>query len=108
MDESPIAIGFVTGASDSDLRYLRQMGVTDVVSSLRGVEPGAVWEFEPMLALKNKVENAGLRLSVFEGIPVTDRVKLGQQGRDQDIENYCESLRNMGRVGIPVLCGFVA
>ena len=104
MEESPIGIGFVTGASDSDLRFLRQMGVTDVVSSLGGVEPGSVWEFEPMLALKNKVENAGLRLAVFEGIPVTDRVKLGQQGRDQDIENYCESLRNMGRVGIPVLC----
>ena len=76
MEESPIGIGFVTGASASDLRFLRQMGVTDVVSSLGGVEPGAVWEFEPMLALKNKVENAGLRLSVFEGIPVTDRILL--------------------------------
>ena len=68
MDESPIAIGFVTGASDSDLRYLRQMGVTDVVSSLRGVESGAVWGFEPMLALKNKVENAALSLVSESGL----------------------------------------
>ena len=68
MEESPIRIGFVTAASDSDLRYLRQMGVSDVVSSLRGVEPGAVWEFEPMLALKNKVENAGLKLSVLSAL----------------------------------------
>jgi mannonate dehydratase len=57
-----------------------------------------------MLRLRKKVEDAGLTLSVFEGIPVPDRAKLGLPGRDEDIDNYCESLRNMGRAGIPVVC----
>jgi mannonate dehydratase len=29
-------------------------------------------------------------------------VQLGRPGRDRDIETYCESLRSMGRLGIPV------
>ena len=94
----------MSNTSDSQLRLISQMGATDVVTSLRAEERGSVWEFEPMLRLRKKVEDAGLTLSVFEGIPVPDRVKLGQPGRDEDIDNYCESLRNMGRAGIPILC----
>ena len=101
---SQITIGFMTGTTDDRLRHLAQAGVTDVVSSLPGPDRGSVWPFEKMLQLRKKVEGFGLRLSVFEGIPVPDRVKLGQEGRDEDIENYCESVRNMGRAGIPVLC----
>ena len=104
MKESQFRIGFATGASDSELRSIRQMGATDVVSALRGIDQGAVWRFEPMLALRKKVEDAGLTLSVFEGIPIPDRVKLGLEGCDEDLDNLCESIRNMGRAGIPVLC----
>ena len=94
----------MSNASDSQLRLISQMGATDIVTSLRAEERGPVWEFEPMLRLRKRVEDSGLTLSVFEGIPVPDRVKLGQPGKDEDIDNYCESLRNMGRAGIPILC----
>ena len=104
MKNPGITIGFASGATESQMRYIRQMGATDLVSSLPGQEAGAVWEFDPMLRLRKKVEDAGLRLAVFEGIPITDRVKLGQPGRDEDIEAYCESIRNMGRARVPVLC----
>ena len=99
-----IRIGFMSNTSDSQLRFIQQMGVTDVVTSLRAEDRGDVWGFEPMLRLRKRVEDAGLTLSVFEGIPVPDRAKLGLPGRDEDIDNYCESLRNMGRAGIPILC----
>jgi mannonate dehydratase len=99
-----VKIGFMSDTSDSQLRFIRQAGITDVVTSLRGEDRGDVWAFEPMLRLRKKVEDAGLKLSVFEGIPVPDRAKLGLPGRDEDIDNYCESLRNMGRAGITVLC----
>ncbi len=99
-----IKVGFNSDASDSQLRFIKQMGATDVVTALRGEDRADVWSFDAMLRLKNKVEDHGLTLSVFEGITAPDRVKLGQPGRDQDIENYCESIRNMGRAGIPVVC----
>ncbi|NLG51356.1 MAG: mannonate dehydratase, partial [Chloroflexi bacterium] len=48
--------------------------------------------------------DAGLTLSVLERIHIPDRVKLGLPGRDEDIDNFCQSLRNMGAAGIPILC----
>jgi len=93
------------GLTESNLRLARQLGVTDIVSSLPADQRrGPVWEFQPLLALRKRVEDAGLTLSVIEVMPVPSRVKLGQAGRDEDIENYCQSLRNMGAAGIPVLC----
>ena len=108
MDRHPIRIGFLTGVSPDRMRYMAQMNATEVVTSLPAQPArnrrGNIWTFEGMLALRKEVESYGLNLSVFEGIPVPDRVKLGQEGRDQDIEDYCESIRNMGRAGIPILC----
>ena len=99
-----ISIGFSTHTADERLRYIKQMGATDIVTALPGQKVGAVWEFEPILQLRSKVEDFGLKLSVFEGIPITDRIKLGLEGCDEDLDNFCESLRNMGRAGVPILC----
>ncbi len=103
----PIGIGFLTQVTPERMRYMAQMGAEHVVTSLPGGgrnRNGDVWTFEGMLAQRNEVESYGLKLSVYEGIPVPQRVKLGEEGRDEDIENYCESIRNMGRAGIPTLC----
>lgn len=104
MYEQPMQIGFATSVTDFHLRYLAQMGATAVVTSLPGHKAGEVWPFEEMLAQRQRVENYGLQLMVYEGIPVTDRIKLGQEGREQDLDNFCQSLANMGRAGIPILC----
>ena len=37
-------------------------------------------------------------------MPISDRVKLGLDGRDEDIEHYCQTVRNLGAAGIPVMC----
>ena len=103
----PIGIGFLTQVSPDRMRYMAQMGATHVVTSLPGGgrnRNGDVWTFEGMLAQRKEVESYGLKLSAYEGIPVPQRVKLGEEGRDEDIENYCESIRNMGKAGIPILC----
>lgn len=93
------------GLTESNLRLAKQLGVTDIVSSLpREERRGPVWKFRPLLGLRKTVEDAGLTLSVIESIPIPDRVKLGQAGRDEDIDHFCQSLRNMGAAGIPILC----
>lgn len=91
--------------SESRLKLARQIGVTDVVTSLPEAQrPGPVWEFGPLLTLRKKIEDAGLTWSVIESMPISDRVKLGLPGRDEDIENWIVSLRNIGAAGIPILC----
>jgi len=100
---SKIRIAFRTDASEEQLRLIRQMGATDVVTGRPPGEAGPVWSLESILALKHKVESFGLTLSVIELIPIPDRVKLGLPGRDEDIDHYCQTIRNLGAAGVAAL-----
>lgn len=92
--------------TDQLLAFGRQMGATDVIIG-GGVVPAprGYFEFRDLVLLRTQIEDAGLRLAAIENIPYQcyDQVLLGLPGRDQQIENWCRSLRNMGRAGIPIL-----
>lgn len=96
--------------ADSDMRLARQMGMTDVVTTMPGVTmapervQAPAWSFLDLLHLRQRVEAAGLILSVIEGYQLSDRITLGQPGRDEDIDRVCETITNMGRAGIPIYC----
>jgi len=90
--------------NESYLRLARQIGVTDIVTGLPRRHDDPAYGYTEILALRKRVEDAGLALSVVEGMPISDRVKLGLPGRDQDIEHWCLSLRNLGAADIPIVC----
>jgi len=79
-------------------------GVTGIVSAIYDVPVGEVWSVERLRRLKNEIEDNGFTLSVVESIPVHEDIKLGRPTRDRFIDNYCQSIQNMGALGIPVLC----
>jgi mannonate dehydratase len=56
------------------------------------------------LYLKQRFADAGLNLSVIESSPPMNLIKLGLPGRDEEIEQICEMLTNMGAAGIGVWC----
>jgi len=85
----------------TNLRLLKQVGVDDFVYyNMLGMPV----ELDALDGVKKSVEREGLRLSVVEGGPPIDRIVLGKEGRDQQIEQYMKALRNMGKLGIRVLC----
>ncbi|HET6569408.1 MAG TPA: mannonate dehydratase, partial [Rhodothermales bacterium] len=87
------------------LANIRQIPVvTGIVSALYDVPVGEVWPEEKIARLKDQIEGAGLEFAVIESIPVHDDIKLGRPERDRWVDNYCASIRNMGALGIPVLC----
>jgi len=87
------------------LQYIKQVPViTGIVSALYDVPVGDVWPLEKVKALQESVEAHGLVLDVIESINLHDSIKLGAPERDQHIEAYQESIRNLGKLGIPVLC----
>ncbi len=90
--------------SESKLKLAQQMGVDGIVAGVPLNEKGPVYSFEGFLHLRKRIEDAGLKWFVSEGIPVSDRIKLGLPGRDEDIENFIKSLRHMAAAGIHILC----
>lgn len=91
---------------DDRWNLAKQIGVDHaVVNTLNIGDNHRYRDFEELLLLKNRFVNAGLDLQVIEeSFPLTDNTVLGREGRDKEIEAFCEFLRNMGAVGIPVVC----
>ena len=75
-----------------------------IVCALYHLPPGEIWDLDTLLALRDTIERAGLEFNVIESIPVHEDIKLGLPSRDRLIDNYCTSVQNMGKAGIPVLC----
>jgi len=86
------------------LDMLRQIGVEGIVTSLYDVPNDEVWQTEDILDLKKFIEAAGLRWSVVESVPVSESIKYGGEDRDLLIENYKQTLKNLGRAGITTVC----
>eukprot|EP00448_Togula_jolla_P021595 CAMPEP_0170588488 /NCGR_PEP_ID=MMETSP0224-20130122/10856_1 /TAXON_ID=285029 /ORGANISM="Togula jolla, Strain CCCM 725" /LENGTH=380 /DNA_ID=CAMNT_0010912207 /DNA_START=104 /DNA_END=1242 /DNA_ORIENTATION=+ len=86
------------------LRDIAQTGATGIVSALHDIPAGEVWPVESIKERKKVIEDAGLKWSVVESIPVHEQVKYGGPDRDRFIEAYKQSIRNMGACGIDILC----
>jgi mannonate dehydratase len=87
------------------LAHVRQIpAVRGIVSALYDVAVGDTWPRDELTRLADTVDSAGLELAVIESIPVHEDIKLGRPTRDRLIAQYCESVRHMGEVGVPVLC----
>lgn len=87
------------------LQQIRQIpGVYGIVGALYDVPVGETWPIEKIRELKTKVESYGLKLEVIESVNVHEDIKLGLPTRDRYIENYKETIKNLGKLGIKVVC----
>ena len=86
------------------LDMLRQIGVEGIVTALHHIPNGEVWSEEEVNKMKNYIESHGLRWSVVESLPVCESIKYGGADRDELIEKYKESLRNLGKAGVKTIC----
>ena len=86
------------------LSMLKQIGVEGIVTALHDVPNGEVWTREKIRDLREYIESYGMRWSVVESLPVCESIKYGGPDRDQLIENYKESLKNLGLEGVHTVC----
>ena len=103
-----IALGQFNQLTDEKLQFAKQLGVSGVQMNLLGHSslPGEQqWEYEDLLALRLKTEEYGLKFEAIENVPLHfyDKALLSLPGRDEQIAHYANTIRNMGRAGIPVL-----
>ena len=87
------------------LKQIRQIpGVTGVITTLYDTKPGETWTKEQIRLLKDEVAAAGLHISGIESVNVHDAIKVGAADRDKYIDNYIETLKNLGEEDIHMVC----
>lgn len=87
------------------LEQIRQIpGVTGVITTLYDTAPGDVWSRERIQKMKAEVAAAGLHVAGIESVNVHDAIKTGSTDRDKYIDNYIETLENLGKEDIHLVC----
>jgi mannonate dehydratase len=86
------------------LAMLKQIGIEGIVTALHDVPNGEIWTREKIHDLKTYIESYGMRWSVVESLPVSESIKYGGKDRDELIENYKVSLKNLSLEGIHTIC----
>lgn len=85
--------------------YARQLGVPYAVGRLPDGEIETYAEsFEKLKELKETYKNKGVDLKVIEPAPPNQKIKLGLEGRDEEIIRMCTLIENMGKLDIEVMC----
>jgi mannonate dehydratase len=85
--------------ADEDLRFLQQIGLR--WARLEFGE-GDV-SIDTLRAAQQRFAGFGIR--IYSGVHPSYRslkVQLGQPGRDKDIEQYCQFVRNLGKLQVPI------
>ena len=87
-----------------------QAGVEGVVSALHHVPTGAVWTPDEIARRQGEIGRrqdgspSGLAWEVVESLPVSEDIKKQRGHWREHFANYRESLRNLARAGIEVIC----
>lgn len=87
------------------LSYVRQIpGMEEIVWALHDKAAGELWTEEEVKREIAYIESQGLKATIVESINVHDDIKLGLPSRDKYIDTYKESLKNLGKNGVKVVC----
>lgn len=100
-----VAVGQFNELTEEKLRFATQIGVTGIQMNNPKLPGDQQWEEKDIRALVDKTEAAGLVLEAIENVPTHfyNKAMLGLEGRDEQIEHYCTTVRNLGRAGVPIL-----
>ena len=86
------------------LDHIRQAGATDIVTAMHENYDGQTWSYESIVERRDLIKEAGLKWSTVESIPVAQAIKLTGSGAVAEIKAYKQTMRNLAKAGIWVIC----
>lgn len=86
------------------LQQIAQAGAQGIVTALHEVPTGEAWPLEAILERKALIESQGLEWSVVESVPLHNDIKTRTGDYERYLDNYRESVRNLGAAGIHDIC----
>ena len=93
-----IAVGQFNELTDEKLRYAAQIGVGGIQLNTPIIPGDTHWQEQDLRMLVERCKEYGLVFEAIENVPLHfyDKAMLGLPGRDEQIEHYCTTIRNMG------------
>jgi mannonate dehydratase len=86
------------------LDNVRQAGASGIVTALHHIYDGRAWGTADIAERKAVIEASGLTWAVCESIPVHSSIKLRSGPWRRFVDNWKDSLAELGRQGVPVVC----
>lgn len=85
------------------LNYIRQSGASGVYTSLHEIPYGELWPRASIRRRRETIERAGMRWVAVESVPVHEQIKTRSGDYRRYLDNYKETLVNLGAEGIDLV-----
>ena len=106
LDDLPMRVGLgqFEQQTPSRLQFIKQCGCDDFLLNTPNLPGRDRWEYEDIAQLVAQAAAAQLRLTAIENVPFEfyDRIMLGEDGREKQLDNMVYTIRNIARAGIPL------